>query len=112
DLSVASTAALAGTVSLELIDHYGALIALLAALLAGVLVGLINGFLVQKIGVNAFIVTLGTLTAVRGVVQAILNGQSITANDTVFEQFETARWTMPQGVAIVLGILLIATGVV
>ena len=112
DLSVGSTAALAGTVALKLIDHYGAVIALLAALLTGVLVGLINGVLVQKVGVNGFIVTLGTLTAVRGVVQAILNGQSITATDMVFERFETARWTLPQGVAIVAGILLIATGVV
>ncbi|MDT4987756.1 MAG: ribose transport system permease protein, partial [Micromonosporaceae bacterium] len=96
----------------KLIDHYGALIALLAALLTGVLVGLINGVLVQKVGVNAFIVTLGTLTAVRGVVQAVLNGQSITATDTAFEQFETAKWNMPVGVAIVAGVLLIATGVV
>jgi D-xylose transport system permease protein len=112
DLSVASTAALAGTAALELIDHYGALIALLAALLTGVLVGLINGMLVQKVGVNAFIVTLGTLTAVRGVVQAILNGQSITATDTTFQRFETARWVLPEWVAIVAGILLIATGVV
>jgi D-xylose transport system permease protein len=112
DLSVGSTAALAGTIALKLIDHYGAVIALVAALLAGVLVGLINGVLVQKVGVNGFIVTLGTLTAVRGVVQAILNGQSITATDMVFERFETARWTLPQGVAMVAGILLIATGVV
>jgi D-xylose transport system permease protein len=112
DLSVGSTAALAGTIALKLIDHYGAVIALVAALLTGVLVGLINGVLVQKVGVNGFIVTLGTLTAVRGVVQAILNGQSITATDMVFERFETARWTLPQGVAIVAGILLIATGVV
>jgi D-xylose transport system permease protein len=112
DLSVGSTAALAGTVALKLIDPYGAVIALVAALLTGVLVGLINGVLVQKVGVNGFIVTLGTLTAVRGVVQAILNGQSITATDTVFERFETARWILPQGVAIVVGLLLIATGVV
>lgn len=111
DLSVASTAALAGTVALKLIDHYGAAIALLAALLTGLLVGLINGVLVQKVGVNAFIVTLGTLTAVRGVVEAVLNGQSITATDTAFEKFETARWTMPVAVAIVAGILLIAAGV-
>jgi D-xylose transport system permease protein len=110
DLSVASTAALAGTVALKLIDHYGAVIALLAALLTGVLVGLINGVLVQKVGVNAFIVTLGTLTAVRGVVQALLNGQSITATNTAFEQAETARWTLPVSVAIIAAILLIAAG--
>src|SRR3981081_386273 len=60
DLSVGSTAALAGTVALKLIDHYGAVIALVAALLTGVLVGLINGVLVQKVGVNGFNVTRRT----------------------------------------------------
>src|SRR4030081_3262772 len=41
DLSVGSTSAFAGTVALKLIDHYGAVIALLAALLIGILVGLV-----------------------------------------------------------------------
>jgi D-xylose transport system permease protein len=111
DLSVASTAALAGTVALKLIDHHGAVFALVAALLTGALVGLINGLLVQKVGVNAFIVTLGTLTAVRGVVQAILDGQSITATDAVFQRFVTAHWLMPAGLAIGGGIVLISAGV-
>jgi D-xylose transport system permease protein len=110
DLSVASTAALSGTVALKLIDHYGAVVALLAAVLAGLLVGLVNGILVQKVGVNAFIVTLGTLTAVRGVVQAILKGQSITATDGVFQRFVTARWDVPQAAAIIVGILLLLAG--
>src|SRR4051812_37746859 len=59
DLSVASTAALAGTVALELIDRTGTAVAVLAALGCGLLVGLVNAVLVQKVGVNAFIVTLG-----------------------------------------------------
>jgi D-xylose transport system permease protein len=108
DLSVASTAALAGTVALKTIDSYGPVVALLAALVTGALVGLINAVLVQKLGVNAFIVTLGTLTAVRGVVQAILDGQSITATDTTLLDIATARWTLPIAAAIVIGVLLIA----
>ena len=108
DLSVASTAALSGTVALKLIDRHGVLIALVAALLTGALVGLVNAVLVQKVGVNAFIVTLGTLTAVRGVVQAILDGQSITAQNTALLDFATARWSLPTAVAIVLGLLLLA----
>ncbi|WP_430781732.1 ABC transporter permease [Actinoplanes sp. G11-F43] len=108
DLSVASTAALAGTVALKMIDDYGPVIGTLAALITGALVGLLNGVLVQKVGVNAFIVTLGTLTAVRGVVQAILDGQSITASDTTLMDIATARWQMPIVVAVVLGVLLLA----
>lgn len=108
DLSVASTAALAGTVALKTIDGYGPVVALLAALVTGALVGLLNGVLVQKVGVNAFIVTLGTLTAVRGVVQAILDGQSITASDTTLMDVATARWQMPIVVAVVISVLLLA----
>jgi D-xylose transport system permease protein len=111
DLSVASTAALAGTVALELIDDHGTFIAVLAAVLCGALVGLVNAVLVQKVGVNAFIVTLGTLTAVRGVVQAILDGQSITAANTSLLSFSTGRWTMPTVLALLIGVLLVTAGV-
>lgn len=108
DLSVASTAALAGTAALKLIDDHGTFAAVLAAVLCGALVGLVNAVLVQKVGVNAFIVTLGTLTAVRGVVQAILNGQSITAQNTSLLTFSTGRWAMPVALAFLIGALLVA----
>jgi D-xylose transport system permease protein len=107
DLSVASTAALAGTIALKLLDHHGPAIAIAAALASGAAVGLVNAVLVQKVGVNAFIVTLGTLTAVRGVVQVMLNGQSITATNTTFLTFETARWTLPQAVAVGAGAVIL-----
>jgi D-xylose transport system permease protein len=111
DLSVASTAALAGTVALELIDDHGTFVAVVAAVLCGALVGLVNAVLVQKVGVNAFIVTLGTLTAVRGVVQAILDGQSITATNTSLLSFSTGRWTMPTVLALLIGAALVAAAV-
>jgi D-xylose transport system permease protein len=108
DLSVASTAALSGTVALKLVDAHGVFVAVIAALLIGTLVGLVNAVLVQKVGVNAFIVTLGTLTAVRGVVQAVLNGQSITATDTGFHTFATAHLIVDRPAAIGAGVVLVA----
>ncbi|MFJ9034415.1 ABC transporter permease [Streptomyces sp. NPDC102274] len=111
DLSVASTAALSGTIALKLVDAHGVMVALVAALLTGILVGLVNAVLVQKVGVNAFIVTLGTLTAVRGVVQAILDGQSITATRTSFHTFSTAQLAWHRTPALVVGVLLVAVAV-
>jgi D-xylose transport system permease protein len=111
DLSVASTAALAGTVALKSIDHYGVVLAIVFAVLVGALVGAVNAVLVQKVGVNAFIVTLGTLTAVRGVVEAILDGQSITAHKTALLTMATHRWAMPTWLAFVLGLALLGAGV-
>jgi D-xylose transport system permease protein len=111
DLSVASTAALSGTIALKLVDAHGVVVALVAALLTGILVGLVNAVLVQKVGVNAFIVTLGTLTAVRGVVQAILDGQSITATRTSLHTFSTAQLAWHRTPALVVGVLLVAVAV-
>jgi len=107
DLSVASTAALSGTIALELIDDTGPLVAIIAAVLAGAVVGLVNAVLVQKLGVNAFIVTLGTLTAVRGIVQVILDGQSITATDTSLLTLATKRWVLPTWLGIVIAVALL-----
>jgi D-xylose transport system permease protein len=112
DLSVASTAALSGTVALKLIDSQGVAVAVLVALLVGAAIGMINAVLVQKVGVNAFIVTLGTLTAVRGLVQVILDGQSITAKNQSLLTFSTAYWSMPSALAIALGVVLLAGVVV
>jgi len=107
DLSVASTAALSGTVALALVDRYGLAAAVLGALVTGVVVGAVNAVLVQMVGVNAFIVTLGTLTAVRGLVQVILDGQSITAVSPALHDLATARFAPPRLVSVALGLVLV-----
>jgi len=68
DLSVGSTIALgAVTAATLLIDHgTTAGTAIVAAILAGGLVGLVNGWLCCYANLSPFIVTLGTLTAIRG----------------------------------------------
>jgi ribose transport system permease protein len=48
-------------------------------LLTGVVVGLINGAIVAYVGVTPFIVTLGMLSAARGLVFIITHGDSIIA---------------------------------
>ena len=70
DLSVGSTAGLAGIISavllmdgIEIATPYVFLI----ALVIGSLVGLINGLIITKVGINPIITTLGTLAIIRGV---------------------------------------------
>jgi ribose/xylose/arabinose/galactoside ABC-type transport system permease subunit len=95
DLSVASVAALAAAVSLSIVDSVGFVPALLAALAVSGLVGLLNGIMVQFVGINAFIVTLGTLTAVRGLVLIVTNGRSLMVQDAgslaAMTAFESGR---------------------
>lgn len=73
DLSVGSTLALGGVVASLVMDKAAGepAIAVVLAILAGAVVGLFNAFVVTVLGLNSFITTLGTLTAVRGVAQLI-----------------------------------------
>jgi ribose transport system permease protein len=76
DLSVASTAALSGSVMGVLYAHHGwpEPLALLMGLLSGFAVGAINGFVITKWRVPDFIATLGAFTAVRGVALLVTDG--------------------------------------
>ncbi|MGW7165076.1 ABC transporter permease [Streptomyces sp. NPDC054884] len=73
DLSVGSTLALGGLVAGWLAgeQHQSPVVAVLGALAAGAVVGAVNGVLCCYLGLSAFIVTLGMLTAVRGFAQQL-----------------------------------------
>ncbi len=95
DLSVASVAALAAAVQILTVDAVGFWPALLLALAAAGAVGLLNGVMVQLVGINAFIVTLGTLTAIRGLVLIVTGGRSLMVQTpaalAVMTNFESGR---------------------
>ena len=112
DLSVASVAALAAALALKTIDTVGTPAAVLIALACGAFVGLVNAVLVQKIGVTAFIVTLGSMTAVRGIVLIALNGESVTANSQALVTLDDTVFRIPPAVAVLFGAgLLVACAV-
>ena len=77
DLSVGSTAAFAGCVTMSLVQQIGVAPAILAGLATGAAVGLINGLIVTELGVPAFIATLGMLTIVRGAALIYTGGRDI-----------------------------------
>jgi len=101
DLSVASVAALAAAVLVGLAPSIGFPLAAGAAIVTAIAVGIFNGAVVQFVGINAFIVTLGTLTAVRGLVLVLTDGRSLMVErPDVLQQmlaFESTRvpvfWT-------------------
>jgi len=61
-------------------------------LLVGALIGAFNGFLILKLRLNGFIVTLGALTMLRGLQVAISEGQSIVELPTSFTHLGRASW--------------------
>lgn len=88
DLSVAATAALAGSVMGVVYAHLGMpeLVAVIAGVAAGVAVGVFNGVAITKWHVPDIIATLGTLTAVRGIALLITDGLPVPDYARVSEE--------------------------
>lgn len=109
DLSVAAAAAISGAAALYVVGTVGGELAIVAAIGVGVVIGLVNGVLVQYVGVNAFIVTLGTLTMLRGLFVAITEGQSVNASGSLdsFDWIATSQWALDPALVIV-GVVVIA----
>jgi len=99
DLSVAATAAVSAACVLLLSDEVGVYAAMAISLLPGALVGLVNAAVVQGLGINAFIVTLATMTALRGLLLIMTGGHTASANDREalwpLKWIENGFWTLP-----------------
>lgn len=87
DLSVGAVVALAASLSVGLQDQLGTLPAVAVGLASGVALGLLNGMIVWKTGVDAFIVTLGAMIGVRGLVFVYTGEQSFFAMDFAYSDF-------------------------
>jgi ribose transport system permease protein len=82
DLSVGSIVALAGILAAGLTDQIGLPLAVLVALGAGVLAGSVNGFIIARFKLAPFIVTLATMSAIRGAVYVYSEIPQVPENPT------------------------------
>lgn len=95
DLSVGATLALAAAFAVDVQSwapfatwgDWQILPAVALALLVGVAVGALNGFLVWKTGVDSFIVTLGAMLGVRGLVFVYTGESSFYAMNFAYSDF-------------------------
>lgn len=79
DMSVGSTVAFAGILAALLGNgEYPLILPLLVAMVAGLCVGIVNGVGVSVGELPPFIMTLGTMTGVRGLALLVSNGKPIT----------------------------------
>jgi ribose/xylose/arabinose/galactoside ABC-type transport system permease subunit len=88
-------------------------VAILVMLAVGVAVGVVNGFLVVKLALNAFIVTLAMLILLRGVTLGITSGKTLTSLPDEVLYLGNATWfTIPVSIwlagflYVVFGLLL------
>ena len=110
DLSVGSILAASAMAALiaSLVPDWG-LLGVPAALLTGLGFGLVNGALIAFAKLPPFIVTLGSLTAVRGVARLMGNDTTVFNPDLPFAALGNATLTLAPGVNIpVLAIVAIA----
>jgi len=92
DLSVGSVVALTGSIAALYLQHAilstgaSAAVAVLLSLVAGTACGFLNGVLITFCRVPAFIATLATLTALRGIALLVTNSYPISINNSAFTQ--------------------------
>ncbi len=92
DLSVGSVVALTGSIAALYLQHAilstgaSAVVAVLISLLVGTACGVINGLLVTVAKVPAFIATLATLTALRGIALLVTDSYPISIKNQAFTQ--------------------------
>ncbi|MBN9219222.1 MAG: ABC transporter permease [Mesorhizobium sp.] len=88
DLSVGAVVGFATVVTAMLINAgVPVFLAILLTLLVGVAIGLFHGFGIVKMGLPPFIITLATLTSLRGIGLLMTNGNSISINNDAFQEF-------------------------
>lgn len=110
DLSVGSVAALAG-VALVGLQDLGPLVSVVGALLIGVVVGLFHGVVRVWSNVSPLVITLATMTGIRGVVLVLTQGQPQTLESSVLTD---VLWADVAGVPVpvlILGIILVGMGI-
>jgi len=78
DLSVESTLAFGAVMgALLLRNNLPVPLAIVSVLTSGIAVGFLNGVLIRKVGLNAFVATLITYIGVRGIALGIVEGKTI-----------------------------------
>ncbi|MFA6157575.1 ABC transporter permease [Mesorhizobium sp.] len=88
DLSVGAVVGFATVVVAMMINAgFPIWVAILVTLLVGVAIGMFHGFGIVKMGLPPFIITLATLTSLRGIGLLMTNGNSININSDSFTAF-------------------------
>jgi ribose transport system permease protein len=110
DLSVGAMTSLAGvTTALLLREGFAFVPAIILPILLGTVVGLINGLVVARLRVSAFIATLAMLTILGGVAEWWTHSESVPITNSTFLKIDVTRVLgipLPAVVAIVVFALL------
>lgn len=111
DLSVGSILAASAMISVlfSLDPSLGPMACIAAGLFGGLLLGLTNGSLISAFNLQPFIVTLGTLTAVRGLARLLGDDQTVFNRELSFAAIGNGSvFGIPWLVAIALAVIVVS----
>ena len=90
DLSIASIAAFCGVLAAYFsVLGLPVILVILLPIIAGALLGSVNGFLIKKLALPSFILTLGTNYVIRGLLMFSTNGIYVTGTPDYFRKIAT-----------------------
>ena len=114
DLSVAGLLGLCGVLISELLPSLGVVLTVVAALFFGVLLGLLNGLVVTKLRIPAFIATLGMMNIYLALAFIWTQGSRvISVSDPSFNVLGTGTWfeVLPIPFLIMIATYLVCYGI-
>jgi ribose transport system permease protein len=111
DISVGAIMSCAGILTANLLlSAQNVALAVAGGLVLGLLIGMFNGLLVTRLRVNAIIVTIGTMSILRGVVYLISGGRMVSYRRLpAFDYFGPARLAgvFPMALVLMLAVYLV-----
>jgi ribose transport system permease protein len=109
DISVGSLMGISSVVGVDVMLDYGLVVGLIAGVAAAGFLGLVNGVLIARFGLSAFVVTLGMLSFARGLALELTGGTPITGPPESFAWFGARDWgEIPATVGIAAIVALLA----
>ncbi|SDI56622.1 ABC transporter permease [Natribacillus halophilus] len=108
DLSVGSVLALVGVFSVIALNASGSIfIAIITALAVGAFTGFLNGFMVAKLKIAAFIATLGMMAAARSIALYTSDGGSISGEVEGFSAISNSSIGAVQSPIFIFGLMAV-----
>ena len=109
DISVGSLMGVSSVVGVDVMLDHGLVLGLIAGVAAAGFLGLVNGVLIARFGLSAFVVTLGMLSFARGLALELTGGTPITGPPESFAWFGARDWgEIPATVGIAAIVALLA----
>lgn len=109
DLSAGSSIAFTSVVGALLIQReFGTILTVILVLTAGAIIGLVNGTMIAALRMPPFIVTLGTMSMIRGAGKWRADNQTVNYEGSPINQWMTtadpAGYALPPGVWVAIGL--------